>query len=223
MGSMLKLKASDGHQLDAYLAKGQNRYGGIVVIQEIFGVNSHIRNVADGFAKEGYVAIAPALFDRYERNYETGYQPAEIERGRGVMQKASFDKALADVAAAAKHLMDDDLSVAVVGYCWGGSLAWGAAEKVPGLSAAVSYYGGKVLEMTDLKPTCPVMLHFGETDAGIPIDKVRAFMSKRSDVQSFVYPAGHGFNCDQRGSYHKASAEQALERTLAFLSSNLGN
>lgn len=224
MGSNITLKAADGHGFDAYVAQPPDgkRYGGIVVVQEIFGVNKHIREVTDGYAAQGYVAIAPALYDRVQKNYETGYEAADIQAGLAVRAKVPIDGALADIKAAMDHLAAQDLPIGIVGYCWGGSLVWQSAAKLDGLGAAVSYYGGGVQDMPDLKAKCPTMLHFGEKDHAIPVDKVRAFMTKQPGLPVHIYDANHGFNCDHRGSYDAAAAKLALDRTLAFFSENLG-
>ena len=224
MPETMQLKAADGHTFDAYVARPSDgrRYGGIVVVQEIFGVNSHVRNVADGYAAEGYTAIAPALYDRVQKGYESGYEQAEIQAGLAVRAKIPLEQALADIQATVNHLAADDLPVGIVGYCWGGMLVWASAAKVDGLSAAVSYYGGGVPDMADLTPKCPTMLHFGEKDHAIPLDKVEAFKAKHAGLPIHIYAAGHGFNCDQRGSYDATAAKQALDRTLAFFSTNLG-
>jgi carboxymethylenebutenolidase len=216
MGTPLELAAADGHRFAAYRADppGKPR-GGLVVVQEIFGVNSHIRSVADGFAADGYVAIAPALFDRVERGLDIGYSQPEIERGRALMQKMSMDDALKDVAAAMKAIASSG-KIGIVGYCWGGTVAWVSAAKLDGLACSSPYYGGGILANKDLKPRCPVLFHFGETDHAIPIDEVQALKTARPELAFHIYPAGHGFNCDQRGSYHAESAKRARERTLAF-------
>jgi carboxymethylenebutenolidase len=222
MGTTLELSAADGHRLSAYRADpaGKPR-GGLVVVQEIFGVNSHIRGVADGYAADGYLAIAPALFDRTERGVEIGYSQPEIDRGRAIMQKLSMEAALMDVAAALKAVASAG-KAGIVGYCWGGTVAWVAAAKLDGLACAVPYYGGGILANKDLKPHCPTMLHFGETDHAIPIAEVQAMKAARPELTVHIYPAGHGFNCDQRGSYHAESAKLARERTLAFFRKQLG-
>jgi len=211
------LQAADGHRLAAYRAvpAGKPR-GALVVVQEIFGVNSHIRAVADGYAADGWLAIAPAMFDRVERGIELGYTPADIERGRELKGGCSNDHALLDIAAAVDTVRSAG-KVAVIGYCWGGTLAWLAACRQPGLSAAVSYYGGGIGEMIDLTPRCPVLAHFGERDASIPLSVPEALRTAHPDVEIHIYPAGHGFNCDQRGSFDAASAKLARERSLAFL------
>ena len=222
MGTQLELTAEDGHRFAAYRAEptGTPR-GALVVVQEIFGVNSHIRSVADGYAADGFLAIAPALFDRTERGVEIGYSQPEIDRGRAIMAKLSMDDALKDVAAALKNVAGAG-KTGIVGYCWGGTVAWVAATKVAGLSCSVPYYGGGVLANKDLKPRCPVMLHFGETDHAIPIAEVRLWKESRPELAIHVYAAGHGFNCDQRGSYDPASAKLARERTLGFLGAYIG-
>ena len=169
MGESITLTSEDGFKLSAYRAKpaGTPR-GGLVVVQEIFGVNHHIRNVADGFAADGYDVIAPALFDRVEKNFETGYQPADIERGREARGKLQLDHAVMDTRAAVKELKKTYAKVGVVGYCFGGTMAWLAATRIDGVSAAIAYYGGGVADAAAEKPKCPVIFHWGETDASIP-------------------------------------------------------
>lgn len=218
MGDKLTLNAEDGHKLAAYRATpaGTPR-GGLVVVQEIFGVNSHIRRVCDGFAAEGYVALAPALFDRVEPGYETGYGQEDIERGRNVRQKLGWDLMVTDTRAAVEALKKTGPKVGVVGYCMGGSMAWLAATRIPGIAAAVGYYGGAVAEFADETPLCPVLLHFGETDASIPREHWDRIREAQPTVPMHIYRAGHGFNCDARGSYHEPSARLARERTLEFL------
>jgi carboxymethylenebutenolidase len=219
----ITLTAEDGHRLSAYRAvpDGAPR-GGLVVIQEIFGVNSHIRKVTEGFAADGYVALAPALFDRVERGVELGYQPADIERGRELRGKVGWDTMVVDVKAAVEALRREGLRVGVVGYCMGGSLAWLAATRIPGLAAAVSYYGGAVADFAAERPRCPVLLHFGETDQSIPKEHWDRIRAHHPDIPMHIYPAGHGFNCDQRASYHEPSARQARERTIAFFRQHVG-
>jgi carboxymethylenebutenolidase len=224
MGETLTLTAEDGHKFSAYKAtpSGTPR-GGIVVVQEIFGVNQHIRKVADSFAADGYVAIAPALFDRVERGFETGYGPQDIERGRATRGKLSTDQALMDVKATVKELAKGGQKVGVVGYCFGGTIAWLSATRVDGVSAAVGYYGGGVADAAEEKPKSPVMLHFGETDASIPMDAVEKVKKAQPNVPIYVYPgAGHGFVCDERGSFHADAAKQARERTIDFFRKHIG-
>ncbi|HVG50777.1 MAG TPA: dienelactone hydrolase family protein [Xanthobacteraceae bacterium] len=222
MGSHITLTSSDGFKLGAYRAEPTGTpKGGLVVIQEIFGVNHHIRAVCDRFAALGYVSVAPAIFDRYEPNFETGYTPAEIEKARVYIGKADMGKMLADTQAAIDSLQSFG-KVGIVGYCLGGSIAFLAATRLNGLACAIGYYGGMVAKNADEKPKVPTMLHFGETDHSIPLTDVEIVKQKRPDVETFIYPAGHGFSCDERGSYHEASHKQALERTVALLKKCVG-
>jgi carboxymethylenebutenolidase len=217
----LTLTAADGHQFSAYRADpdGAAR-GGIVVIQEIFGVNGHIRGVADRFAAAGYAALAPALFDRLARGTELGYDEAGITRGRELRAELGWDDPLKDVAAAVAALADAG-KVGAVGYCWGGSVAWLSATRLA-VAGAVSYYGGQIIEFKDEPPRAPALMHFGDKDAGIPMTDVEAIRAAQPAVPIHVYPAGHGFNCDQRADFHKESADLALERTLAFFAEHIG-
>lgn len=221
-GETVKLAANDGHSFDAYVARpAEQPRAGLVIIQEIFGVNQHIRGVADSYAAEGYLAIAPALFDRVEAGIELGYDKDDVTEGRAIRGKITYDAALADISAAMGFLAGAG-KVGVVGYCWGGSLAWLAATRL-NPAAAVCYYGGNIHEFRNEQPSCPVMLHFGEEDGGIPMDQVKAVAEAQPEAKLFTYPgAGHGFNCEMRGSYHPESAGIARERTLAFLHRTLG-
>lgn len=224
MGQWIQLTASDGFQLGAYRADpaGPDKpRGGLVVAQEIFGVNSHIRAVCDGFAADGYVAVAPALFDRYERNLDIGYTPEDIARGRELKARAGTDAALQDIAAA-RDAAASVGRVGVVGYCWGGFITWMSASRLPGFTCAVAYYGGGILDASGEQLKCPVMAHFGDRDSMIPVAGVGKLAAAHPEAQVFVYPADHGFNCDQRKSYDAAAATLARERTLAFLRQNLG-
>ncbi len=219
---MIELTASDGHKLAAYRAdpSGKPR-GAIVVIQEIFGVNSHIKQVADGYAADGYVAIAPAMFDRVQRGFDVGYTPEDIAKGREVRAKVSNDMAMKDAEAAIKAVSSAG-KVGIVGYCWGGLITWLAAAKLAGLAAAAPYYGGGILDNADLQSKVPLMGHFGERDQHIPVDGVRKLAEKHKQHQIFIYAADHGFNCDQRGSHDAPSAKQARSRTLEFFRKNVG-
>jgi carboxymethylenebutenolidase len=223
LGKHFSLTAADSHQLGAYRAdpKGTPK-GGIVVIQEIFGVNQHIRAVCDRFANEGYVAVAPALFDRSQRNFECGYTPPEIENARKFIAKPDWDAMLRDTDAAIKELKSVG-PLAIVGFCMGGSIAFLSAARISGLRAAVAYYGGRIAAFADEKPKCPTQMHFGENDQSIPMTDVDIIKQKRSDCEIYVYKdAGHGFHCDERGSYHQPSAALAWERTTAFLKKHMG-
>ena len=222
MGKTVQLQAGDGHRLDAYVAEpaGKSR-GAVVVMQEIFGVNSHIRSITDGFAADGYLAIAPALFDRLQRNYESGYSQAEIQAGMGYKDRTTNEQALADAQAAIDYAKAAG-KVCIVGYCWGGTIAWLGASRGSNIDAAVSYYGGGVPSLQDEQPLVATMLHFGESDQSIPLEKAKAVATAHPEVTTHYYPAGHGFNCDQRGSYHQPSAELARSRTVEFLLRHLG-
>ena len=223
MSQQIELVAADGHRLGAYVAAPQGAArGAVVVIQEIFGVNSHIRSVADGYAGEGYLAVAPALFDRLERGLEIGYGDADIQRGIALKGKSPNDKALLDIAAAIAHAQQaGGGKVGSVGYCWGGLLSWLSACSLDGLAAAVCYYGGGMPDQKQLQPRCPVLAHFGRQDHAIPLAGVEAFRAAQPGVELHLYDAGHGFNCDQRGSYDAASAKLARERSLAFFAAHL--
>lgn len=218
MGTTVSIKSSDGHSFDMYIAKpaGQAK-GAVVICPEIFGINSHIQSVADKYAAQGYIAGAPALFDRVQKNYIAGYEQADIQAGVAIMQKIPMTTAIADTKAAVEHLRTMHERVAVIGYCWGGTVAWVAAAEIPRLSAAVAYYPGGLVAHAALKPQCPTMLHLGENDKSPPADAAREALAAHPMAMTFFYPAGHGFNCDQRGSFDKGSAEQALARSLALL------
>lgn len=216
MGDWIELTASDGHLLTAYEADPGNAHRGIVVIQEIFGVNGHIRDVTDQYADLGFRAVAPALFDRISPSVELEYDADGVAEGREVRSRIEWDDAVADMAAAAAHLADTG-PVGVVGYCYGGSMAFLAATRLS-VAAAVGYYGGQIVDFLDETPRCPLMLHFGETDSAIPLADVERIKATFSDVPVHVYDgAGHGFNCDRRGSFDEQSAQLALDRTLEFL------
>jgi carboxymethylenebutenolidase len=226
MATMIQLTAADGHRLAAYRADPQGKpRGALVVIQEIFGVNSHIRQVADGYAADGYLAIAPALFDRVQKDVDLGYSPEDIAKGRDIRGKVTNDMALKDTEAAigaASQAIGKAGKVGIVGYCWGGLITWLAAAKLPGLSAAAPYYGGGILDNAELEPRVPLMGHFGDKDAHIPVDGVKKLAERHKKHQIFIYSADHGFNCDHRGSYNAPAAKQARERTLEFFSKHIG-
>jgi len=222
MGAFIELTASDGVRISAYeAAPAAAPRGALVVVQEIFGVNGHIRSVCDGYAAEGYRAIAPALFDRYERGVDIGYTPADVARGRELKARAMTDVALRDIAAA-RDAVADAGKVGIVGYCWGGFITWMSASRLQGFACAVPYYGGGMLEAVGERPRCPVLAHFGERDKGIPVAGVRDFAKAHPEVQVFVYAADHAFNCDQRAAYDPPSAKLARERTLSFLRQHVG-
>lgn len=216
---MAGLIASDGHALDAYEVHPAGAAASVVVIQEIFGVNPHIRSLVDRFASFGYRAIAPALFDRVEQGVELGYDGDGMDRGRELAGHIKWEPAMLDVAAAVEHVAGTG-RVGVVGYCFGGSLAWLAADELP-VAAAVGYYGAQVPDFNDRRPAAPTMLHFGEIDRGIPLDRVSEVIAAHPEVTVHVYEgAQHGFSCDARASYHPLSAAIALGRTLEFFVAN---
>ncbi len=220
MGKTIDIETLDDNKLTGYLAEPQGQpRGGLVVIQEIFGVNRHIRAVADSFAKERYIVLAPALFNRVAPGIELGYTPQDVEKGREIRAKIDHDDAVRDMAAAVAALAGRPIGV--VGYCWGGSLAWNAATRLEGVSAAVGFYGGMIPDMVDEQPRRPVMLHFGESDQSIPMQGVEKIRAAHPDIPIHTYPAGHGFNCDLRGSYHAESARLARERTLEFFAEHI--
>ena len=222
MGENITLTASDGHTFDAYRAAptGKPR-GGIVVIQEIFGVNDHIRKVADSYAADGYLAIAPAVFDRAKKKVDLGYDQAAMTAGRGLKDECSYENAVLDLTAAVKAARGGG-KVGTVGYCWGGTLSYLCSTRISGVSASVVYYGGQIIPFNDEKLKAPTMMHFGETDAGIPLSDVEAIRKAHPEAQVFVYDgAGHGFNCDHRGSYNEASCKTARDRTDAFFAQNV--
>jgi carboxymethylenebutenolidase len=223
MGKNIELTASDGHKFSAYVAEPSGKpKGALIVVMEIFGVNSHIKRVTDEYAADGYLCIAPAFFDRVERGLDVGYTPQDIEKARGLMQKMNFGDALKDVEAAKQQVASAG-KTGIIGWCWGGALSFKAACNVDGLACAVAYYGGSIPSMIDEKPKCPVMFHWGETDASIPLEKAKEVAAAHKDQIHYFYAgAGHGFNCDQRGSYDKGSAEIARTRSLEFLRKHIG-
>ena len=222
MGQARQLRAADGFTLGAYEALPQGKpIGGVVVIQEIFGVNVHIREVVDGYAAAGYAAIAPQIFDRVERDVELGYQDADMERGIGIARgQLELDATLTDIQAAIDEAGKHG-KVGVVGYCFGGMLAWLSACTLDNVACASAYYGGGIGEHTDKRAKCPVIMHFGELDAHIPMKEVESIKSALPDVTVYVYDADHGFNCDHRASFDAAAAEIARTRTLDFFAENL--
>jgi len=220
VGQQINLNTSGMQCIGAWLAKpaGASR-GGIVVVQEIFGVNAHVRSVADGFAALGYTAIAPAFFDHVETGVELGYDDDGFKRGRALVGQISFDRAIEDVASAAESIKAAG-RIGVVGYCWGGTVALLAATRLA--LPAVSYYGARNVAFLDEKPRAPVQFHFGENDASIPPEAVQRHREAYPDMEIFTYRAGHAFNRDvDPGHYDESSARLALDRTLAFFSEHL--
>ena len=221
MSKTIKLTAEDGFEFNAYRADPEGTpKGGVVVIQEIFGVNSHIRGDTDKFARHGYAAIAPALYDRARPGVELNYDEAGVDEGLGIVGELGFDNPILDIKAAAAALTGVG-KIGVVGYCWGGTVAWLTAARLA--LPSVSYYGGRTLAFLDESPKAPILMHFGETDHAIPLSDVETIKARYPDIPVHVYAgAGHGFNCDQRAGHHEEAAETALTRTLQFLAANVG-
>ena len=227
MGQVIDLTAKDGVTFPAYVAEpaGQPK-GAIVVLQEIFGVNSHIRSVADGYAAAGYLAVAPATFHRVKPGVELGYTGDDMQAGmalKAAVEALPAPGVLQDVQAAVDYAAKAG-KVGIVGYCWGGLLTWRAAAEVSGIAAAAPYYGGGMTtpEESARKPKVPVLAHFGSKDHWISLESVEAFKKAHPEVEVHVYEADHGFYCDQRGSYDAAAAKLAKERTLAFFAKHVG-
>ncbi|TXT41142.1 MAG: carboxymethylenebutenolidase [Comamonadaceae bacterium] len=227
MNHFVNLTASDGFVFPAYVAQptGPVR-GGLVLMQEIFGLNSHIRATAEAYAAQGYLTVAPATFHRVQADVNMGYTPDDI--ANGVKLKAAVESlpapgVMPDISAAMAHAAQAG-RVGILGYCWGGLLAWRAASQLPGLSAAVAYYGGGMTTPAEVarQAQCPVLCHFGEFDHAIPVETARAFAQAHPEVTVHIYPAQHGFNCDHRAAYDPAAAALARERTLGFLVQHLG-
>lgn len=227
MGQFIDLKAADGFSFPAYVAQPVAKpRGAVVVLQEIFGVNAHIRAVADGYAAAGYLAVAPSTFHRVKPGVELGYAPDDMSAGmalKATVEALPEPGVLQDIQAAIDHAAQAG-KVGVVGYCWGGLLTWRTACLLKGVSAAAPYYGGGITAPAEIArtPKCPVLAHFGEKDHWIPLDGVAAFQQAHPEVEVHIYSANHGFNCDHRGAYDAAAATLARERTLAFFAKHLG-
>lgn len=227
MGHFVQLTAADGFRFPAYLAQPAARAkGALVVLQEIFGVNSHIRAVADAYAADGYVVVAPSTFHRVQGDVELGYTEADMGAGfelKTAVEALPAPGVMTDIQAAVDHAAQGG-KVGIVGYCWGGLLTWRSACELRGLSAAVPYYGGGMTTAAEMArtPLVPELAHFAEQDRWIPLDSVQAFGRAHPGVTVHTYPAQHGFNCDQRGAWNADAAKLARERTLAFLAQHLG-
>jgi carboxymethylenebutenolidase len=227
MSEWLKVKATDGHELSAYVARPeQEPIGALVLVQEIFGVNAHIRRVADGYAKDGFVVVAPALFDRFERGVELKYEDEDAKHAYELMNKLNPDTALLDIAAAYGVAKDTGKGIGVIGYCFGGLMSWLTATRGETLkmqpSCCVGYYPGGIGKFAKEEPSCPVLLNFGGADTHIGPDQIEAVREAHPEVKIFIYDgAEHGFNCDARSSYNPQAAALARERTLAFLKANV--
>jgi len=226
MGQTINLESADGFTFPAYVAEPSGKpRGGLVVLQEIFGVNSHIRSVADGYAADGYFVVAPATFHRAKAGVEMGYTEADMNAGfalKTAVEELPAPGVMPDIQAAIDHAAQGG-KVGIVGYCWGGTCAWKSASSVDGLSCAIAYYGGGVPGLIGDKPKVPVMFHWGETDGSIPLEKAKEVAAAHSDQIHYFYPgAGHGFNCDQRASYNAEAAKLAKQRSLEFLAKHVG-
>jgi carboxymethylenebutenolidase len=221
MGEVIQLKAADGFSVSAYVAGPANATKGVVVVQEIFGVNHHIRNVADRFAALGYAVVAPALFDRAQRGVELGYTQDDIAKGRDIRMSLSDAQVMLDVEAAADHLAGKKLGI--VGYCFGGTVSWWGATRTTKFAAASCWYGGGIPGTRTESANCPVQMHFGEKDASIPMTDVDAVRAAQPKVAVYVYQgAQHGFGCDERGSFSQPDYDLAQRRTLDFFATHLG-
>ena len=223
MGQTITLSAKDGFKPTAYEAKPSGKArGGLVMVQEIFGVNNHMKRTADVYAAAGYHVVAPGFFDRVGKDIQLGYGEADIAKGREIRGKLNWDQILADVQAGIDALKGAG-KLGIIGYCFGGSVAWLGATRFKDFSASVCFYGGNIAQFSEEKPNCPVQMHFGEKDQSIPMTDVEAIRAAQPNVEVFVYPgAEHGFGCDERGSFSKPDADLAQQRTLAFFASHLG-
>ncbi len=222
MSEFVRLRAADGHELSAYVALPAGEpVAALVVIQEIFGVNAHIRSVADGYAKDGFLSVAPALFDRIQPGVELGYEGEDMQTARSMIPRLNFAKAVEDIQVAVEYAASaSGKNVGVIGYCLGGTLAWLSATRLRP-AAVVGYYGGNIGNFATETPACPVLLHFGREDAHIPESEVEKVHAAHPEVEIHWYDAGHAFNCEPRPSYNAAAAKEARERSLEFLKKHL--
>ncbi len=227
MGEFIKLNAADGHGVSAYVARPEGApIGALVVIQEIFGINDHIRRVADGFARDGFLSVAPALFDRVEQGVELNYDDEGMKKGRSLRQQLDDNKALLDIAAAFHYAEDVNRGTGVIGYCYGGLMSWLSATRGETVrmqpDCCIGYYPGGIGKVAAEEPACPVMLHFGADDDHIGKDQIDAVRQAHPEVEIYLYEgAGHGFNRDVGQSYNPEAAKLARERTLEFLKTHL--
>lgn len=224
MGDTISLTAGDGHTLNAYKAAPSGTpKGGLVVVQEIFGINGQIRRTADHFAQQGYLCIAPALFDRVEKGIELGYNETDFAKGRETRGALGDDVIKADIEAAIKEASSAG-KVGVIGFCFGGYVAFLAASSIDGVSAAMPFYGGGIAaKVGELKPKCPTQFHFGDKDGAIPLDDVQKVKDANQDSPVFVYDdSGHGFTCDDRDSFNPSATERAYARALGWLGQHVG-
>ena len=224
IGRSISLRAADGHNLNAYEARPDAPpRGGIVLVQEIFGVTAHIKSVCDGYSAQGYHVVAPALFDRISPGLELGYSKDDAATGRAMRARISWEQVFADVVAA-QTLIQTSGKTAVLGYCWGGTVAWRSATQLPNVAGAVCYYATGIEPYVADQPCCPVLMHFGDNDPIATPEHARQLRTAHADASVSIqtYPASHGFNCDEIANFHPPSAELALQRSLAFLASVTG-
>jgi carboxymethylenebutenolidase len=219
----ISLNASDGHNLSAYEARpDKSPRGGIVLLQEIFGITAYIRRVCNGYAEHGYHVVAPALFDRIHSGVVLSYSKEDAVTGRELRGKIPWEKTFADLEAAKGRLKSAG-KVATLGYCWGGTISWRAAGHIDRIAAAVCYYGTQISPYTCEQPRCPVLMHFGDKDHIATLEHAGALRAAQgAQVEIQVYPAGHSFSCDETPNYQAASAALALRRTLEFLAAHIG-
>ncbi len=223
-GSMIKMKMSDGAEIGVYRVEPKGaRRGGLVLIQEIFGVTEHIKETCDKFADEGYEVLGPALYDREEPDFQATYSPEDIQKAIKIARgEHPFDLSIQDTQTCIDALKGKG-AVFITGFCYGGTVTWAAAAGCDGLAAASGYYGGQIVQMNDLQPKCPTILHFGENDHGIPLSDVEKIRSSHPDVKVYVYGGcGHGFNSDRRTDYNDEAHKLGMKRTLELFRANGG-
>lgn len=220
MGTMIDLTASCGHKFQAYAAGDEKSPRGLVVVQEIFGVNRHMRVVSDRLASFGYRVLCPAIFDRAEPGVELGYDQAGVQKGLALRARIDEADVMRDIEAAAAYL--SPRPVGIIGYCWGGAIAWWGATRSKNFKAAIGWYGGGIAATREARPNCPVQLHFGAEDKGIPLDDVKAIQKSHPDIPVFIYDgAEHGFGCEDRPSFNAQANQLAEQRSLAFFAEHL--
>ena len=220
-GKMIRMKMSDGAEIGVYhVEPAAARRGGLVLIQEIFGVTDHIKECCDRFAAEGYEVLGPALYDREAPGLQASYSPEDVQKAIKIARgEHPFELSIKDTQTCIDALKG---KVFITGYCYGGSVTWAAACKCDGLAAASGYYGGNIPQMAEWNPKCPTILHFGKQDHGIPMEAVHKIETLHPDVKVYIYDAGHGFNSDRRTDYNPEAAKLAMERTLELFRANGG-
>ncbi|MDX5931799.1 dienelactone hydrolase family protein [Acidiphilium acidophilum] len=220
MGEMIELTSADGHKFQAYAAGDPKSPRALVVVQEIFGVNRHMRDVADRLAQSGYYVLSPAVFDRAERNVELDYTAEGVKKGLELRAAIAESDVMMDIEATAAKL--SPRPTGIIGYCWGGTIAWWGATKSKSFRAAVTWYGGGIMQTKEAVPNCPVQMHFGALDKGIPMSDVEAIKQSQPEIPVFIYEnADHGFGCDDRASFNAEANKLAEQRSLAFFAEHL--